>query len=142
MMPSAPNKAVANRTAHAKTGHAHAHQGVRAVVISLPPAMCRRGLARPARLFRLSPRRGHASARWAPGGWLRLRESPSLCAMRLSAIWNYPTSIRFGAGRIADLAGATTEAGITRPLFVTDRNLAGLPMTARALEALAPAGAK
>jgi len=62
--------------------------------------------------------------------------------MRLSATWNYPTSVRFGAGRIAELPAAVAEAGITRPLFVTDRNLAALPMTARALSALAPCGAK
>jgi len=62
--------------------------------------------------------------------------------MRLSATWNYPTSIRFGAGRSAELAQAAAEAGITRPLFVTDRNLAALPMTTRALAALAASDAK
>jgi len=62
--------------------------------------------------------------------------------MRLSATWTYPTSIRFGAGCIAELATAVAEAGITRPLFVTDRNLAALPMTARALAALAASGAE
>src|SRR5262249_58491650 len=52
------------------------------------------------------------------------------------------TSIRFGAGCIAELATAVAEAGITRPLFVTDRNLAALPMTARTLAALAASGAE
>src|SRR5262249_18611173 len=60
--------------------------------------------------------------------------------MPLSTTWTYPTSIRFGAGRIAELAAAVAEAGITRPLFVTDRNLAALPMTTRTLAALAASG--
>ena len=62
--------------------------------------------------------------------------------MRLSATWTYPTSIRFGAGCITELATAVAEAAITRPLFVTDRNLAALPMTARTLAALAASGAE
>jgi alcohol dehydrogenase len=57
--------------------------------------------------------------------------------MQLSATWNYPTSVRFGSGRIAELAAAVREAGITKPLFVTDPNLAGLPMTRNAIGQLA-----
>jgi len=34
--------------------------------------------------------------------------------------WNYPTSIRFGPGRIAEIGVACSELGITRPLLVTD----------------------
>ena len=60
--------------------------------------------------------------------------------MKLTGNWSYPTAIRFGAGRIAELAAACAEAGITRPLLVTDRGLAGLPITARALDCLAAAG--
>src|SRR5215211_5974868 len=60
--------------------------------------------------------------------------------MVISATWNYPTSVRFGAGRIAELAGALVEAGITKPLFVTDPNLARLPMTQGALGNLTAAG--
>ncbi len=60
--------------------------------------------------------------------------------MNLTGNWSYPTAIRFGAGRIAELAEACTEARITRPLLVTDRGLAGLPITARALDCLAAAG--
>jgi alcohol dehydrogenase class IV len=56
--------------------------------------------------------------------------------MELRANWNYPTSVRFGAGRIAELADAAKAAGMTRPLFVTDPNLARLPMVAEALAAL------
>lgn len=58
----------------------------------------------------------------------------------LTANWSYPTAIRFGAGRIADLAGAVKTAGITRPLFVTDPGIAGLPVVATALAVLDKAG--
>ena len=34
--------------------------------------------------------------------------------------WNYPTPIRFGAGRVAELPQACAELGISRPLLVTD----------------------
>lgn len=54
--------------------------------------------------------------------------------------WSYPTAIRFGAGRIAELAEACREAGIARPLVVTDPALARLPPVAAALEALAQGG--
>ncbi|MEM7694094.1 MAG: iron-containing alcohol dehydrogenase [Pseudomonadota bacterium] len=57
-----------------------------------------------------------------------------------SVNWSYPTAIRFGAGRLEELGKALAFAGITRPLFVTDRGLAGLPVTARALDAMAAAG--
>ncbi len=49
--------------------------------------------------------------------------------MELRANWNYPTSVRFGAGRIAELPEAVKGAGIGNPLFVTDPGLAKLPMT-------------
>lgn len=54
--------------------------------------------------------------------------------------WNYPTSVRFGAGRIAELADACKANGIERPLFVTDPGLAGLPMTQMAFGSLKAAG--
>jgi alcohol dehydrogenase class IV len=54
----------------------------------------------------------------------------------LKANWSYPTAIRFGAGRIAELGEACGAAGITRPLLVTDRGLAALPVTGRALDVL------
>ncbi len=60
--------------------------------------------------------------------------------MNQTSNWNYPTSVRFGAGRIAELADACKANGITRPLFVTDPGLAALPMTQMALGALKAAG--
>ena len=46
----------------------------------------------------------------------------------LRANWNYPTSVRFGAGRISELAEVCRSLGIHRPLFVTDRGLANTQM--------------
>lgn len=60
--------------------------------------------------------------------------------MSLHGNWSYPTAIRFGAGRIAELPEACVQAGITRPLLVTDRGLADLPITAQALDVLGAAG--
>jgi alcohol dehydrogenase class IV len=54
--------------------------------------------------------------------------------------WNYPTSVRFGAGRIAELADACRALGMRRPLLVTDPGLAALPMVRRALAANEAAG--
>ncbi len=41
---------------------------------------------------------------------------------------NYPTAIKFGAGRIKELADHCKANGISRPLFVTDPGLAAMPM--------------
>jgi alcohol dehydrogenase class IV len=46
----------------------------------------------------------------------------------LMGSWNYPTSIRFGAGRIRELPEACAELGIRKPLVITDAGLAELPM--------------
>ncbi len=62
--------------------------------------------------------------------------------MTLTANWSYPTAIRFGAGRIGELPEAVKAAGIARPLLVTDRALAALPITQRALELMDGAGLK
>ncbi len=58
------------------------------------------------------------------------------------ANWSYPTSIRFGAGRISELPEAVRAAGIARPLLVTDKALAELPITQNALDLLDGAGLK
>lgn len=54
--------------------------------------------------------------------------------------WSYPTAIKFGVGRIAELADHCKSVGIARPLLVTDRALASLPITAQALGVLEAAG--
>ena len=54
--------------------------------------------------------------------------------------WNYPTPIKFGVGRIAELPAFCQSAGIRRPLLVTDKGLAGLPMIADAMAGLKAAG--
>ncbi|MEM1075361.1 MAG: iron-containing alcohol dehydrogenase [Pseudomonadota bacterium] len=60
--------------------------------------------------------------------------------MMLAGNWSYPTAVRFGAGRIHELADACRTAGISKPLLVTDRGLADLPITQNALDLLDAAG--
>ena len=60
--------------------------------------------------------------------------------MSLTGNWSYPTDIRFGAGRIAEIADACAAAGISRPLLVTDRGLAALPITVATLDLMEQAG--
>ena len=60
--------------------------------------------------------------------------------MTLSANWSYPTSIRFGAGRLDELAEACLLAGIKKPLLVTDRGLSDLPITLRAMDIMQSGG--
>jgi len=60
--------------------------------------------------------------------------------MTLTANWSYPTSVRFGTGRISEIADACATAGITKPLLVTDRGLAEMAITTRTLDLLEGAG--
>ncbi|PRY22530.1 4-hydroxybutyrate dehydrogenase/hypothetical protein [Aliiruegeria haliotis] len=60
--------------------------------------------------------------------------------MNLVGNWNYPTPVRFGAGRIAEIADACATAGISKPLLVTDRGLATMEITTRTLDLLEAAG--
>jgi alcohol dehydrogenase len=60
--------------------------------------------------------------------------------MDLRGNWNYPTTVRFGAGRIKELGDAAKAAGMRNPLFVTDPTVAKMPMTKHAMETLAAAG--
>jgi hypothetical protein len=54
--------------------------------------------------------------------------------------WSYPTAIKFGVGRIGELAEHAASAGLKKPLLVTDKALASLPITAAALDVLDKAG--
>jgi alcohol dehydrogenase class IV len=61
-------------------------------------------------------------------------------AKTLTANWSYPTQIRFGPGRIGELAEACRSVGMGRPLLVTDPGVAALPMVADAVAACREAG--
>lgn len=60
--------------------------------------------------------------------------------MSIIANWSYPTAIRFGAGRIVEITEACAVAGITKPLLITDRGLAGMEITQKTLDLLEAAG--
>ncbi|UWR98978.1 iron-containing alcohol dehydrogenase [Phaeobacter inhibens] len=60
--------------------------------------------------------------------------------MTLVGNWSYPTAIKFGAGRIRELAEACATAGMKKPLLVTDKGLADLPVTQSTLDILEAAG--
>jgi alcohol dehydrogenase len=53
---------------------------------------------------------------------------------------NYPTAIKFGAGRIRELADHCKANGITRPLLVTDPGLAAMPMVGKIVDDVKQAG--
>ena len=57
-----------------------------------------------------------------------------------TANWSYPTLIKFGPGRIQELAHLCKQAGLTKPLLVTDKALASLPITKRALDLMEEGG--
>jgi alcohol dehydrogenase class IV len=54
--------------------------------------------------------------------------------------WSYPTAIKFGVDRISELADHAKSIGLKKPLLVTDKALASLPITAAALDVLDKAG--
>jgi len=60
--------------------------------------------------------------------------------MKLFGNWSYPTAIKFGAGRIGEIAKACAQSNIKKPLLVTDRGLANLPITQNTLDLLEKAG--
>ena len=60
--------------------------------------------------------------------------------MATSVNWSFPTPIRFGAGRISELGEACQSVGMQNPLLVTDRGLASLPITVKALDLMEGAG--
>lgn len=57
-----------------------------------------------------------------------------------SANWNYPTAVRFGAGRISELPQLCKDHGFKRPLLVTDPFLATQKMTHQVLDDLKSVG--
>ncbi|MBK5566094.1 iron-containing alcohol dehydrogenase [Ensifer adhaerens] len=60
--------------------------------------------------------------------------------MTITANWSYPTAIKFGAGRIKELADHCKAVGMKKPLLITDRGLAPMAITQNALDILAAAG--
>lgn len=60
--------------------------------------------------------------------------------MNLIGNWSYPTAVKFGAGRIKELPAALAQAGIKRPLLVTDRGLASMAITQSTLDIMDAAG--
>jgi len=60
--------------------------------------------------------------------------------MNLVANWSYPTNILFGENRISEIARVCQSAGITKPLFVTDKGLADMDITSRTLDFMDAAG--
>ena len=60
--------------------------------------------------------------------------------MNLVGNWSYPTTMKFGAGRIKELPEACAAAGIKNPLLVTDKGLASLPITLATLDIMEEAG--
>jgi alcohol dehydrogenase class IV len=60
--------------------------------------------------------------------------------MKLFGNWSYPTAIKFGNGRIKELADACAATGMKKPLLVTDKGLAGLPITQDTLDIMDAAG--
>ncbi len=58
----------------------------------------------------------------------------------MNANWNYPTAMRVGPGRIAELPDTCRELGIKAPLLVTDPGLCDLPMVEGAVIGCRDAG--
>ena len=56
--------------------------------------------------------------------------------MSMFANWSYPTTIKFGVGRISELQAACRDAKISNPLFVTDKGLANSQIANDALNTL------
>lgn len=54
----------------------------------------------------------------------------------VTANWGFPTSIRVGPGRLAELPAMCRELGFERPLLVTDPGVRDLPMIGETLDAL------
>ncbi len=60
--------------------------------------------------------------------------------MQLVGNWSYPTAMKFGVGRISEIADACIQSGMKKPLLVTDRGLASMDITKRTLDILEASG--
>ena len=60
--------------------------------------------------------------------------------MTITANWSYPTAIRFGAGRIKEIAECCQAVGMKKPLLITDRGLADMDITKSTLDLLERSG--
>ena len=60
--------------------------------------------------------------------------------MTFQANWSYPTTVKFGPGRIKELGEACLSLGIGNPLLVTDKVLAQLDITQNAVDILKSSG--
>tara|TARA_B100001057_G_scaffold245821_1_gene246171 strand:+ start:1227 stop:2372 length:1146 start_codon:yes stop_codon:yes gene_type:complete len=60
--------------------------------------------------------------------------------MTFQSNWSYPTTVKFGQGRIKELGEACLSLGIRNPLLVTDKVLAQLDITQNALDILKSTG--
>ena len=60
--------------------------------------------------------------------------------MNYTANWNYPTNVKVGPGRIAELADLCRSLGIRAPLLITDPGLAALPMVQKVVGDVQGAG--
>ncbi|WP_424947051.1 iron-containing alcohol dehydrogenase [Candidatus Spongiihabitans sp.] len=58
----------------------------------------------------------------------------------MKANWNYPTAMRVGVGRIAEIAEVCALYKITAPLLVTDPGVAALPMVQNVVDICTEAG--
>jgi alcohol dehydrogenase class IV len=54
--------------------------------------------------------------------------------------WSFPVPIAYGPGRLKEIAGMCRDAGMSRPLVVTDRGSAGLPFLADLMRHLSEGG--
>lgn len=60
--------------------------------------------------------------------------------MNYTANWNYPTNVKVGRGRIAELADLCKSMGMQAPLLITDPGLAALPMVQNVVDDIQRAG--
>ncbi|MCO6185604.1 iron-containing alcohol dehydrogenase [Rhizobium sp. L1K21] len=60
--------------------------------------------------------------------------------MSITANWSYPTAIKMGAGRIGELAEHCKAVGMKKPILITDRGLASMEITKKALDILEAGG--